>query len=96
VHWPLLVAGYRAEEQDPDRLALHRTGKANAERLRRDVQRQFSGRNFERNPFSSLAEAQEKMSLWKEDYNLNRPHLSLGNLTPQKSSMKLKLETKAA
>ncbi|KZY00957.1 integrase [Sulfitobacter sp. HI0023] len=46
--------------------------------------------------FSSLAEAREKIGAWKEDYNRNRPHSSLGNLTPQEFPMKSKLENKAA
>jgi putative transposase len=46
--------------------------------------------------FSSLAEAREKITVWKEDYNRNRPHSSLGNLTPQEFAMKSRLETKAA
>ena len=46
--------------------------------------------------FSSLAEAREKIGAWKEDYNRNRPHSSLGNLTPQEFAMKAKLENKAA
>ena len=32
--------------------------------------------------FSTLADARHHISLWKEDYNVNRPHSSLGNLTP--------------
>ena len=46
--------------------------------------------------FSSLAEAREKITAWKEDYNQQRPHSSLGNLTPQEFAMKSRLETKAA
>ena len=46
--------------------------------------------------FSSLVEAREKITAWKEDYNRHRAHSSLGNLTPQEFAMKLKLETKAA
>ena len=32
--------------------------------------------------FSSLAHAREVLSLWKDDYNIVRPHSGLGNLTP--------------
>lgn len=46
--------------------------------------------------FSSLAEAREKITTWKDDYNRHRPHSSLGNLTPQEFTMKSRLETKAA
>lgn len=46
--------------------------------------------------FSSLVEAREKITAWKEDYNRHRPHSSLGNLTPEEFAMKSRLETKAA
>ena len=46
--------------------------------------------------FSSLTEAREKITAWKDDYNQHRPHSSLGNLTPQEFALKSKLETKAA
>lgn len=38
--------------------------------------------------FSSLAEARSRITAWKEDYNRNRPHSSLGNLTPSEFAMK--------
>lgn len=34
--------------------------------------------------FSSLNEAREKIKEWKDDYNQNRPHSSLGNLTTKR------------
>jgi len=34
--------------------------------------------------FNSLLEARTVISEWKEDYNINRPHSSLGYLTPEK------------
>ena len=46
--------------------------------------------------FSSLAEARAKINAWKEDYNRNRPHSSLGNLTPEEFAIKSRLEMKAA
>lgn len=33
--------------------------------------------------FTSLADAQEKIEAWRRDYNRNRPHSSLGNLSPE-------------
>jgi putative transposase len=33
--------------------------------------------------FTSLKDAQEKIEAWRKDYNKNRPHSSLGNLTPE-------------
>jgi putative transposase len=32
--------------------------------------------------FLTLVDAREKIESWREDYNLRRPHSSLGNLTP--------------
>ena len=46
--------------------------------------------------FSSLAEARSKITAWKEDYNRNRPHSSLGNLTPSEFAMKMALQIQAA
>ena len=46
--------------------------------------------------FTSLAEAREEITAWREDYNRHRPHSSLGNLTPQEFARKSRLETKAA
>jgi putative transposase len=34
------------------------------------------------NQFASLAEAQVIIEAWRVDYNLHRPHSSLGHLTP--------------
>lgn len=46
--------------------------------------------------FSSLTEARAQITAWKEDYNRNRPHSSLGNLTPSEFAMKMALEKQAA
>ena len=46
--------------------------------------------------FSSLSEARERISAWKEDYNSHRPHSSLGNLTPNEFATQLALEKQAA
>lgn len=46
--------------------------------------------------FSSLAEARSQITAWKEDYNRNRPHSSLGNLTPSEFAMKTALQKHAA
>jgi putative transposase len=32
--------------------------------------------------FLSLEDAKEKVEEWRQDYNLNRPHSSLGNISP--------------
>lgn len=46
--------------------------------------------------FSSLAEARSQIRTWKEDYNRNRPHSSLGNLTPNEFAAKMTLYKRAA
>jgi putative transposase len=46
--------------------------------------------------FSTMREAREAITAWQEDYNRQRPHSSLGNLTPQEFAMKSRLETQAA
>ena len=46
--------------------------------------------------FSSLREARLKINDWKEDYNHNRPHSSLGNLTPYEYAKKITLQNMAA
>jgi putative transposase len=46
--------------------------------------------------FSSLTEARSQITAWKEDYNGNRPHSSLSNLTPSEYAMKMALQKQAA
>jgi putative transposase len=46
--------------------------------------------------FSSLAEARHHITAWKEDYNTQRPHSSLGNLTPNEFAAQQALEKQAA
>jgi len=46
--------------------------------------------------FSSLAEARTRITNWKKDYNQQRPHSSLGNITPNEFAMKMALEKQAA
>lgn len=42
--------------------------------------------------FSSLGDANEIIARWKTDYNENRPHSSLGNLTPMQFRQKAELK----
>ena len=46
--------------------------------------------------FSSLIQARAAITAWKEDYNRNRPHSSLGNITPSEFAMKMAMEKQAA
>ena len=46
--------------------------------------------------FTSLDETRNKIKEWKEDYNQNRPHSSLGNLTPNEYANKITLKKLAA
>ena len=46
--------------------------------------------------FSSLSQARHQINEWKEDYNTQRPHSSLGNITPNEFAMKMALQKQAA
>jgi putative transposase len=46
--------------------------------------------------FSSLTHARTEIIAWKEDYNRNRPHSSLGNTTPSEFASQIALEKQAA
>ena len=46
--------------------------------------------------FSSLAEARETLEAWQEDYNYQRPHSALGNLTPMEFAAKMNMDKLAA
>ena len=46
--------------------------------------------------FSTLTEARTKITAWKDDYNTERPHSSLGNLTPNEFVAKTMLQKLAA
>ncbi len=46
--------------------------------------------------FSTLAHARAEITAWKEDYNRNRSHSSLGNITPNEFTMQMALEKQAA
>jgi len=38
--------------------------------------------------FLSLEDAREKIEEWQQDYNANRPHSSLGNVSPEEFAAK--------
>jgi len=41
--------------------------------------------------FLSLEDAREKVEEWRRDYNMNRPHSSLGNVTPEEYALQKQL-----
>jgi putative transposase len=41
-------------------------------------------------------QARRQITEWKEDYNRERPHSSLGNITPTEFAMKMALPKQAA
>jgi len=45
--------------------------------------------------FMSLEDAREKAEEWRQDYNQNRPHSSLGNVTPEEYAMLTRQEKSA-
>lgn len=45
--------------------------------------------------FSSLTQARAAITAWKEDYNRNRPHSSLGNITRSESAREMAMEKQA-
>jgi len=46
--------------------------------------------------FLSMADARLRINEWKEDYNANRPHSALGNLTPSAFAAQLQSTRKVA
>jgi putative transposase len=46
--------------------------------------------------FTTLTQAKTIIQDWKEGYNLDRPHSSLGNLTPSEFASKNNLKNMAA
>lgn len=46
--------------------------------------------------FSSLPQARDQITKWKKDYNKERPHSSLGNITPNEFAIKMLLQKQAA
>ena len=46
--------------------------------------------------FGTLREARETLATWQEDYNWQRPHSALGNLTPMEFTEKMSMDKLAA
>lgn len=79
--------GDRADlERDPevvrraqDPMALHRARQADAERVRRKLQRDEL---LNETLFHNIAHARDLIAAWVTDYNTERPHSALGYQTP--------------
>ena len=70
-------------ERQQDRLALHRAGQADAERLLRELQRPHARRAAQRDAvLRPRPRAGRRSRAWVSDYNHRRPHSSLGYSTP--------------
>ena len=48
------------------------------------------------NLFSSLSNAQDVLEVWQHDYNHQRPHSALRNLTPREFAEKINMDKLAA
>jgi putative transposase len=46
--------------------------------------------------FSSMTDAREELKKWQEDYTHQRPHSSIGNLTPSEFAEKIRMDKLAA
>ena len=62
--------------------ALHSAGQAGRECLHRELQCKLRDECLNSHVFGSVAEAQQVLDAWREDYNLVRPHSSLQDRTP--------------
>ena len=65
------------------RIAYIRPGKPVENAFIESFNGKFRDECLNENWFTSLEDAKEKIDVWRRDYNRNRPHSSLGNLTPE-------------
>jgi len=65
------------------KLAFIRPGKPVENAFIESFNGKFRDECLNENWFTSLKDAQEKIEDWRRDYNLSRPHSSLGNLSPE-------------
>jgi putative transposase len=73
----------RCEEQGPHRFAAYSAGTTDADRLRREPSTgRLRDECLNANWFDNL-NARRKIDLWRNEYNSERPHSSLGNRTPE-------------
>jgi len=65
------------------KLDFSRPGKPTDNAFIESFNGKFRSECLNQNWFLSLADARDKIEFWRQDYNNNRPHSSLGNLTPR-------------
>jgi putative transposase len=65
------------------KIAFIRPGKPTENAFIESFNGKFRDECLNENWFTSLNDAQEKIEAWRKDYNRNRPHSSLGNLSPE-------------
>lgn len=66
------------------KLDFSRRGKPTDNAFIESFNGKFRAECLNQNWFLSQADACDKIEQWRQDYNQNRPHSSLGNLTPEK------------
>jgi putative transposase len=76
--------------------AIYRAEQADSERLHREFQRTAARRVFQRARLSLADDARRKIECWRIAYNRDRPHSSLGNLTPEEFAAKNQMSSAAA
>ena len=64
------------------RLALHRAGQANTERLIESFNGRLRDKLLTETLFSSMNHARAALTTWHKDYNTEHPHSRLGWQTP--------------
>jgi putative transposase len=65
------------------KLDFSRRGKPTDNAFIESFNGKFRTECLNQNWFLSLADARDKIEQWRQDYNHNRPHSSIGNLTPE-------------
>ena len=64
------------------RLSFIRPGKPNENAYIESFNGKFRDECLNANQFLSIDDARSKIEAWRNDYNLRRPHSSLGHMTP--------------
>ena len=62
---------------------FHSAGKANGERVHRSINGNLRDECLNANQFLSIVDAKSKIEAWRVEYNVHRPHSSLGQLSPK-------------